>query len=323
MRVLHVVSSLPTAERPYDKPFVLAQIESLIREGIYADTIVLNTPENKINYLTGIFRIINALRKKNYDLVHAHYSYCGWISLLQCSRPVLVSLMGDDLLGTPNGRGGLTALGFLNIATTRVLVKLVDGVIVKSSSMRKHVKVDNVYIVPNGIDFTKFEPSHKLFSENRHSTMKERTVLFVGNPNDVNKNIELAVCAIEIVKRRTYNLQFRNIFGVSQDEVAKSMRSADVLLFTSLQEGSPNVIKEAMACNLPIVSTDVGDVKDVIGETKGCFITSFAPDDVAEKLEMALRYGKRTNGRDHIRHLDMRITARRIIKVYDQVLREE
>ena len=75
-----------------------------------------------------------------------------------------------------------------------------------------------------------------------------------------------------------------------------------------------------MACNCPIVSTDVGDVKEVIGKTEGCYITSFDPKDVAEKIKMALDFGKRTNGRNHIKHLEINNIAKKIINVYEHVL---
>jgi glycosyltransferase involved in cell wall biosynthesis len=92
---------------------------------------------------------------------------------------------------------------------------------------------------------------------------------------------------------------------------------------TSFHEGSPNVIKEAMACNCPIVSTDVGDVKDVIGNTEGCYITTFDLQDVIRKIKMALDFGKRTKGRERIMQagLDSKTIANRIIDVYHQVLK--
>ena len=94
------------------------------------------------------------------------------------------------------------------------------------------------------------------------------------------------------------------------------------MLLTSLWEGSPNVIKEAMACNCPIVSTDVGDVKKIIKNTQGCFITSFDPRDVSIGITKALRFGKKTNGREHIKHLDDKIIAKKIINLYQTVLKK-
>ena len=75
-----------------------------------------------------------------------------------------------------------------------------------------------------------------------------------------------------------------------------------------------------MACNCPIVSTDVGDVREVIGKTEGCYICSYAPEDVAEKINMSLYFGKRTNGRDNIRHLEINVIPKRIIDVYKEVI---
>ena len=83
---------------------------------------------------------------------------------------------------------------------------------------------------------------------------------------------------------------------------------------------SPQIIKEAMACNCPIVATDVGDVRHLISDIEGCYLTSFDAEDVAEKIEKALEFGKRTNGRDRIKHIDNRIIAEKVFQVYKKVL---
>ena len=95
------------------------------------------------------------------------------------------------------------------------------------------------------------------------------------------------------------------------------------MVLTSFHEGSPNVIKEAMACNCPIVATNVGDVEFIIGDTKGCYISDFDANDVAEKIKLALEFGKKTEGRNRIIEfgLDSRSVARKIIRVYKQVLK--
>jgi len=108
--------------------------------------------------------------------------------------------------------------------------------------------------------------------------------------------------------------------GIDFQVVPTYMYAGDVLLLTSLWEGSPNVIKEAMTANLPIVATDVGDVREVIGKTKGCYVTTFESEDVAGKLKKALSFGKRTTGREDIKHLELKEIAKKVIKVYEEVL---
>ncbi len=319
MRVLHVVSSWPTAQKPFVKPFITSQIDSLRQAGVSVDVINLNATRNTLNYVSGMYRIMSRSRRQRYDLIHAHYSYCGWSARLQGKVPVILSLMGSDLYGIANEGGGQTPAGLLNIYSTRVLVKLMDTVIVKSARMKEMVDARHVYVIPNGVDFTKFKPAS--FGMNRSAASSEKRILFLGNPQLRRKNFPLAFQALEIVKKKYPGARLESAFGVDQDKVVELMNSAHLLLLTSLQEGSPNVIKEAMACNLPIVSTDVGDVGEVIGSTDGCYITTFAPDDVAEKVIKVLDRGVRTNGRDMIRHLEINKVARRIIGVYESVLK--
>ena len=122
---------------------------------------------------------------------------------------------------------------------------------------------------------------------------------------------------------KEYSLLLVPLKDIPSDQVVYYYNAADVTLLTSLHEGSPNVIKEAMACNCPIVSTDVGDVKDVIADTDGCYITTYDPKDVVEKIKMALEFGKRTKGRERIVQagLDSKTIANKIINIYHQVLK--
>ena len=124
------------------------------------------------------------------------------------------------------------------------------------------------------------------------------------------KAISLVDKDINLIELRWYNREKVNLI----------MNAVDLLLVTSHSETGPLVVKEAMACNCPIVSTDVGDVKSIIGGTEGCYITTYDPEDVAYKIKRALDFGKRTNGREKIKHFDLNIIARKIIRVYEKVL---
>jgi glycosyltransferase involved in cell wall biosynthesis len=113
----------------------------------------------------------------------------------------------------------------------------------------------------------------------------------------------------------------------TREEVSLLINSSELLILTSFSEGSPQIIKESMACNCPIVSTDVGDVRDIIGETEGCFICSYDPEDVANKVKLALSYShdnRRTNGRERIIEMGLGSDkiANRIISIYQNVLQK-
>jgi teichuronic acid biosynthesis glycosyltransferase TuaC len=110
--------------------------------------------------------------------------------------------------------------------------------------------------------------------------------------------------------------------GYSREEVALLLNAVDVVLMTSFTEGSPQIIKEAMACNCPVVSVPVGDVADVITGIPGCFISTYQPADVASKLQQALAFGNLTEGRARILELglDAETVAHKILGVYKEII---
>jgi glycosyltransferase involved in cell wall biosynthesis len=124
------------------------------------------------------------------------------------------------------------------------------------------------------------------------------------------------------------NTELVNPFPITHDQIPKYLNSASVLVVPSLMEGSPNVIKEAMACNCPIVSTDIGDVRWVFGDTRGCYLSTFDVQDFAERIREALEFaegGCRTNGSKRIEELglDTETVAKRLYKVYMNVLKKK
>jgi glycosyltransferase involved in cell wall biosynthesis len=108
-----------------------------------------------------------------------------------------------------------------------------------------------------------------------------------------------------------------HLYDTPNSEIPYYLNAADLLLVTSYREGSVNVVKEAMACNCPIVSTDVGDVRWVMSGTEGCYISAQDHESVAGNIKKALAFGKRTNGRDRILELglDSVSTAQKIIDI--------
>ena len=103
------------------------------------------------------------------------------------------------------------------------------------------------------------------------------------------------------------------------------MNACDFQLTTSFRESGPLVVKEAMACGTPIVSVDVGDVKDIIGNTEGCYIVERTPEEIASKICQALSFKGKTSGRQRIIDLGLSndLIAKKLIAIYEEVLNEK
>jgi len=129
--------------------------------------------------------------------------------------------------------------------------------------------------------------------------------------------------AFSAIEKSGENCELIELENRSREEVNLLLNACNLLLLTSFSEGSPQIIKEAMACNCPVVATDVGDIREVIKGTDGCYITSFDPEDVAEKIKLALQFKGRTNGRKKIQHFDNDLIAEKVYNVYEQIVKEQ
>ncbi|MFW9876095.1 MAG: glycosyltransferase family 4 protein [Candidatus Thorarchaeota archaeon] len=302
-------------------PFIKSQGESLRKCGIELEYFPIVGKGLK-GYISNIKPLKKFIKHHKFDIIHAHYGLCGIIACFSKRRETLVvSFMGDDLIGENKMDGSYTLTGKLQILINKVFIHFCfDGIIVKSLQMKNLLKANNVNIIPNGVDFNLFFPIDKIESKKYLGlNMKKKYILFVGNKDRPEKNFKLAKDAIDLLKDR--NIKLLIVENIPYEKLNFYYNSAELLLLTSFHEGSPNVIKEAMACNCPIVSTEVGDVKEVTGSTVGCYITPFEPKEVAEKLKTALSFGKRTNGRQNIRHLKCGVIAGKVINLYKDVLK--
>ena len=115
-------------------------------------------------------------------------------------------------------------------------------------------------------------------------------------------------------------LIFQELRGFTRAEVTRWMCAANCLLMTSKTEGSPQVVKEAMACGCPIVSVDVGDVAERTSGVEGCYVVpTREPKDIAEALRKALAFGGRTNG--HERIIEMGLSNEQVAKGLEEMYR--
>jgi len=294
-------------------PIVRNQGESLKKLNVDLDYYAIKG-KGVWGYIKNIFTLRKYIKQKKYDIFHAHYSLSGFVASLSGCGPLIVSLMGSDV----NERSYYHFV-------IKVFYRLFwQAAIVKSEDMKKKLGLKANYVVANGVDLDKFRPIEKEAAK-RQLKLDTNTkyILFLANPNRPEKNYTLAKESYK--KQADHNLELLTVYNVDNDLIALYLNAAECLLLPSLWEGSPNVIKEAVACNCPIVATDVGDVRWVLGDTQGCYISSFDEGDFASKLKQALSFAAskgRTKGRERIKALglDAETVAKKIKTIYEKVL---
>ena len=304
-------------------PFVKAQAESLIAQNIEVSFFVIEG-KGGVAYFKAINKLRKFVRNQQADIIHAHYTFSGWVAILSWTGlPIVLSLMGDDAYGSVNRRGKTKLSRYYSIVLTFLIQPFLKQIIAKSYNIARYVyRKEILSVIPNGVDFSVFKPGNGIHAREKLGLDKNTFyVLFLNNINDFRKNFELASNGFSIFQKKYPDVQLLTPYPVSHNEVTRYFDSSNVLLHTSLREGSPNLIKEAMAANCPIISTKVGDVVESIGNTKDCYTVGFDANEIADHLEKIYKRGFfRTDGRSRIDHLRSNNIAREIIRVYNKMI---
>ena len=286
-------------------PIIFNQGESLKKNGMILEYLTIKG-SGLIGYLKSIPRIRKHIKQNKYDIVHAHYSLSAFAASLAGARPLIVSLMGSDVKSKKIFTVGIKIFNLL----------FWSAIIVKSEDMKASLGLETALVIPNGVDTDKFIPINKKEALDFTKWDKnKRHVLFAANPNRYEKNYKLAQNAFELINDSS--IELHSLINIKNEHMPFYINASDVVLLTSLWEGSPNVIKESMACNRPIVSTDVGDVKYMIKKIDGCYVTSFNEEDIKQKIILALEFSE-TQGRNRIKQLefDSNSIAKKLIAHY-------
>jgi glycosyltransferase involved in cell wall biosynthesis len=230
------------------------------------------------------------------------------VATLASAKPLIVSLMGSDVI-----EGGV-----LKPAIRHLAKKYWTSTIVKSNDMKQSLNYDYTLVLPNGVDTTFFKPIDRNISVAKVKWDPNKIhVLFAASKDRPEKNYTLFAKAL--AKINVTNIEVHTLEDIDHDLMPYYYNASNVIVLLSKHEGSPNVIKEAMACNRPIVATDVGDIKENIDTTEGCFVVNADPIEVADKIIKAITY-EQTNGRFKIRHLRSEIISDKLIELYNNIM---
>ncbi|HEY9166032.1 MAG TPA: glycosyltransferase [Candidatus Kryptonia bacterium] len=318
MRILFVTSAYPTDANPKTHINIKLQVESLRGMGIECDVCVLEG-NGYIKYLTGVSQIKRQLRIRKYDVIHAFYMYVGWVARLSSSLPVVVTYVGSDVYGKCRADGSSVKLSrIVHVGLSKILSRLSSASIVQSARMASLVSKKS-HVIPEGLDQRVF---FKRASNREDLSLSPKTfyVLFAGTKSNGVKRYWLANKGVSLLREEYQNVSLIDIDGISQDRVSLYMNSVDCLLVTSSHEGGPHVVKEALACDLPVVSVDVGYAKERIDSADNCFIVEDTPRAIADALEQVyLSHRRSFDGHTKIQHLSLEATASRIARVYETI----
>jgi glycosyltransferase involved in cell wall biosynthesis len=253
-----------------------------------------------------------------YRLIHAHAGETALAARFHLGTPVVASYFGDDLLGDRDASGNPTPAARLRTAVVRAHAQLFAATITKSRMMEAVLPARarrRNHVIPNGVRLELFRPSDRAEARARLGWSNEPVALFAATkPESPAKRLWLAERACELA-----GFRLRLASGVPPDDMPTLMSAADCLLVTSAVEGSPNVVKEALMCNLPVVATPAGDIPERLEGVEPSWLCPPEEESLARALRECAAERRRSNGRDAGAELDERRIAERILGVYREV----
>jgi glycosyltransferase involved in cell wall biosynthesis len=197
-----------------------------------------------------------------------------------------------------------------------------SGTTTKSAEMEslltRAARRDNV-VIPDGVDRERFRPGDRAAARAELGwPPAAKIALFIGRREAVEKRLSLAQEVAALVRSRTPGFELKVIEGIDPSRMPLCYVAADCLLHTSVSEGSPNVVKEALACDLPVVATPSGDVRELLRGVEHCAVCEPEPIALANSLLRALSADGGSNGRELTGYLDTRAIAERTAEYYSR-----
>jgi teichuronic acid biosynthesis glycosyltransferase TuaC len=306
MKILIVCSS-----RARNEGFFTSEQAMALRNRGHSVELFYMNGKGVYGYLASWLPLIRKIARFRPDIVHAHYGLSGFVAVFQLFRPVVITVHGGDIYA---GRNALF---------TQIACLMASGVIVVNEEIKKVLwRKGNVYLIPCGVDISFFVPGDSASArEVLNYDRDEALVLFSSRFSRPVKNYELASEAIALSEWKPRLIELVNI---DREQMPLILNAVDAVLLTSHYEGSPQIIKEAMALNVPVVSTDVGDIKTNFGGLDGYFISGFDPSGMALLIDSAISFRRNnhsTGGRERIIELglDSDTITTQLIKIYSDI----
>lgn len=284
-------------------PFITEQVEAVQKLGVECKFFGI-VGKGIIGYIRQLPRLEKAIREFRPDLIHAHYGLSGLLANYQRNIPVITTYHGSDI-----NDNRVLQLSKKAIKRSRF------NIFVSQKNVDTAKPMGDYALIPCGINLEDYPLIDKTEARRIMGLdYGQKYILFPGSFDNPVKNANLAKDTLKEVPE----IKLLELKGYTRVQVITMMQAVDAMLLTSFSEGSPQVIKEALACGCPIVSVDVGDVAERVSGIDGCYVTSSNAASLTNALTKALAFGKRTRGRDAILRdgLTNDLIASRLINIY-------
>jgi teichuronic acid biosynthesis glycosyltransferase TuaC len=322
--MLVVTNMWPEPSRPVYGVFVERQVEFLRQAGLRIDVLYVRGYISKIVYLRAalLFLWLSTSRQRRYRLVHVHGGEMALVARVFLMKPMVATYHGDDVLGYKSDDGPISRGSRLRSLIIRHHAALFNATVTQSKEMHDrfppHVQRHN-RVIHCGVDAEHFSPMDR--NEARRQLGwddAERIVLFAATkPYEPRKRIDLAEAAVKHAEGDLGPIRFVIAENLPLDSIPIMMNAADCLLVTSMNEGGPLVVKEALLCNLPVVATDVGDVRKVLDGVSPSAICGHDARELGAALTDVLKANRRTTGRDQrAEDFDQSTTVAQLLNLY-------
>jgi glycosyltransferase involved in cell wall biosynthesis len=332
MKILSVTNMYPTEKRPYHGIFVKEFVDALEGLGVEVETCFTDTNQGRQTYFTIIPSLKKVVARKQYDVIHVHHTYSlfqvKFAQLLSGTQaPVVFTIHEGESMMPADVRDDksdwLKKLAYLKQPKRKAL-EMADAVVSVNKPIPRMLDYQGDYeVIAPGVDLELFKPlDRRQCRERLGLPAQDRVLLFPADPVNPFKGFQLVKKSIENLPYQVHVITGGKIL---HEEMPFYMNAADAVVQLSEFEASPMVIKEAMAVNVPMVSTDAGDARSIFGSVPGYYITEKDTPHVAEALLQALEFGAETGGRERILELGLSLeqVAKRYCDIYEKVLKRQ
>ncbi len=328
LRVLMVIGGSVKVAQTSSNAGVWAwrQVESLRSLGVEVETYTFVNRRSVRGLINGGLELRRKALQLKSDLIHVQYGAAqALIAVLFCSQPVVLKFGGSDLLGNYDARGQKTWSGELSVLLSRLAAIKADRNIAVSEELKKALKFSvsqrKCDVIPDGIDLNLFKPFSKKEARNALGWLHDDPVILFMNRNGAwVKNPNLAHAAYEKAKKVWPTLKMQIVETEPPEKMPLFMNAADLLLITSRHEGSNNTVKEALACNLPVIATPAGDIYERLAGVQPSVVVPPDATIIGDSIGEILQQEVRSNGRRYIANLDLESISKRVLKVYREML---